>query len=174
MGIVGGNICLFEREKYWSSQSETSCQDSVTWSKISPKVQLVEPHLQDAGHYRRPQWDSAGEKWLNCENGGKVTQGWLIVKVRGGYDDFPGSQREEDQRNEFRFWNLFVQVQTQIQIRMLAHLLKTFVTAPLMRSLVGMWNRAALAGHLNLPLFGVSSSGFLRSSCGSEFLTSKG
>ena len=37
-----------------------------------------------------------------------------------------------------------------------------------------MWNRAALAGHLNLPLFGVSSSGFFRSSCGSGFLTSKG
>ena len=31
----------------------------------------------------------------------------MIVKVRGGYDDFPGSQREEDQRNEFRFWNFF-------------------------------------------------------------------
>ena len=43
-----------------------------------------------------------------------------------------------------------------------------------MRSLVGMWNRAALASHLNLPLFGVSSSGFFRSSCGSGFLTSEG
>ena len=78
MGIVGGNTCLFEREKYWSSHSETSCQDSVTWSKISWKVQLLQPHLQDAGHYRRPQWDSAGEKWLNCENGGKSPKvDWL-------------------------------------------------------------------------------------------------
>ena len=29
------------------------------------------------------------------------------MKVRGGYDDFPGSQREEDQRNEFRFGTFF-------------------------------------------------------------------
>ena len=40
MGIIDGNTCLFEREKYWSSQSETSCLDSVTWSKISPKFNL--------------------------------------------------------------------------------------------------------------------------------------
>ena len=31
----------------------------------------------------------------------------MIVKVRGGYDDFPGSQREEGQRNEFRFGTFF-------------------------------------------------------------------
>ena len=37
-----------------------------------------------------------------------------------------------------------------------------------------MWNRAGLASHLNLPRFGVSSSGILRSSCGSGFLTLEG
>ena len=72
------------------------------------------------------------------------------------------------------FGTFFVQVPTQMQIGLLAHILIIFVTAPLMRSLVGMWNRAGLASHLNLPRFGVSSSGFLRSSCGSGFLTSEG
>lgn len=74
------------------------------------------------------------------------------------------------------FGTFFVQlqVQTQIRIGLLAHILITFVTAPLMRSLVGMWNRAGLASHLNLPRFGVSSSGILRSSCGSGFLTLEG
>ena len=86
----------------------------------------------------------------------------------------PSVRRTRGMSSGYGTFFVQLQVQTQIQIGLLAHILITFVTAPLMRSLVGMWNRAGLASPLNLPLFGVSSSGFLRSSCGSGFLTSEG